>query len=381
MKKLTQEEFKNKVDDVQENQYLILGEYKNKRSTIKVQCKNCGLIWEPTASLLLRSRIGKNCKHHINLKNDDVKKRISNATNGNIYMIGEYKGSKVKTDMVCNICGYKWSTEPYIVYSGHGCPRCRGKAPITNDSLEKYISENASDYSLVGIVSSSKELVEFKHRKYDHNFFMTPHNFILGQRCPLEASKRAGDTNSYSLEKMNSILYTATKNRYQIISEYKRANMNALCIDNQCGNKFYAHPGQLSRGETGCPICSSSKGEKAVREYLIQHKYSFKEQVKFDDCRNKGLLPFDFGVYDKNKLVYLIEYQGKQHYEEVPIFDSKDSLRQRQFRDSIKKAWCKEHDIKLIQIPYKRNTSSLDKIRKVVNEFLDNHMLIPNQAE
>lgn len=381
MKKLTQEEFKNKVDDIQENQYLILDEYQNKRSTIKVQCKNCGLIWAPTANLLLRGRIGKDCKHHVNLKSEDVKKRINNATSGNIQMIGQYKGAKAKTNMFCNICGYEWSTEPYVVYSGHGCPRCSGKAPITNDSLKKYISENANDYLLVGTVSNSKKLVEFKHKTCNHSFFMTPHNFMLGQRCPLEASKRAGDTNSYSLGKMNSILYTTTNNRYQIVSEYKRANVNAICMDNQCGNKFYAHPGQLSRGETGCPICSSSKGEKAVREYLTQHNYSFKEQVKFDDCKNKSPLPFDFAVYNNSKLSYLIEYQGKQHYEKVSIFDSKDPLEERQFRDAIKEKWCKKHNVPLIQIPYKQNTSSLNKIKNIVNEFLDNHMLIPNQAE
>lgn len=381
MKKLTQEEFKNKVDDVQENQYLILGEYKNKRSTIKVQCKNCGLIWEPTASLLLNKRVGKNCKHHINLKDNEVKERIVNASNRNISMIGNYKGAKVKTDMICNICGYTWETEPYVIYSGHGCPRCNGKAPITDESLRDYILKKAKGYLLVGNIKNSKELVKFKHIECGREFFMTPHNFVQGQRCPFEASKRAGLANSYTLEQMNSILYSTTKNRYQIVSGYKKANSNALCLDKRCGNKFYAHPGQLSRGETGCPVCSSSKGEKAVREYLIKHNYSFKEQVKFDDCKSKRPLPFDFGIYLNNKLISLIEYQGIQHYKNVSLFDSKDSLEQRQFRDNIKSKWCKDNNIKLIQIPYKQNKSSLNKIRKVVNEFLDNHMLIPNQAE
>lgn len=347
MRKLTQQEFKNKVDDIQDNQYLILGEYKNRHSTIKVQCKNCGLIWEPRASLLLKGRVGENCKHHINLKEDGVKTRISNATNGNISMTGEYKGAKIKTNMVCNVCGYKWSTQPYIVYSGHGCPRCNGKTRMTNEILQKYILENASDYDLVGNVVTSKELVKFKHKKCGHVFNMTPHNFIQGHRCPREAHKRAGITNSYSLEKMNRILYLTTKNRYQIISKYKNANTNAMCIDNQCGNSFYAHPGQLSRGETGCPICSSSKGEKAIREYLKSHNYFFKEQVKFEDCKNKKPLPFDFAVYVNNKLVYLIEYQGIQHYKNIPLFDSKDPLEQRQLRDNIKSEWCIKKQCKI----------------------------------
>ena len=60
---------------------------------------------------------------------------------------------------------------------------------------------------------------------------------------------------------------------------------------------------------------------------------------------------FDFAIFEDDKLKYLIEYQGIQHYQES-IFSKYESLQERQNRDNIKREYCKSHNIKLIEIPY-----------------------------
>lgn len=380
MKKITQEEFEKRVENVQHGQYEVLGKYKNQTSKIKVKCLYCSKVMDLLAKNLMIKRVGKNCNHHLPLTENEVKARISKASNYNIEMIGKYKGARVKTQMHCKKCDYKWNTEPYVIYSDHGCPNCSQKARVTDQVFEKFLRENATDYELVGNIVSSKKAVKILHKTCGTVFEMTPHNFMIsGQRCPNEAYIKASNNRAYSFREMNDILQKATNGAYEIVKDYKRANINAICSHVKCGHTFKAHPGQLSRGETGCPYCASSKDEKAVRIYLTQHGFTFKEQVKFDDCKLTRPLPFDFGIYEGNKLKALIEYQGIQHYKYNELFDKNDPLKDRKKRDHIKRNWCKQHNIPLIEIPYKNRRSSLTEIKKTVKFYLD-RKLIPNQA-
>lgn len=384
MKRLTQGEFIEHVNKLQDNQYKILSEYKGKRKPIKIQCKICGLTWETQASTLLRKRIGLNCQHHINLNDAMVRKRIKEKTNDQIEMVDKYVGAKTPTKMRCKKCGYEWDTEPYVTYKmGFGCPECSHNAKITLQSLEEYIEKNANnEYEIVSEhINGNKNKIIFKHLVCGKTFKMAPHNFKDGQRCPYEARQRATVSNSYSLGKMQSILDSTTNSRYKIVDSYVCATKNALILDKKCNSKFISNPGQLSRGETGCPICASSKGEKAVRNYLKRHGYKFEEQVKFLDCKNIRPLPFDFAVYSSDRLLCLIEYQGFQHYTLSSLFDEKPSnFNDRIARDKIKSDYCKENNIHLIKIPYKSRTSSQIKVNEVVNNYLNKYMLIPNQA-
>lgn len=382
MNRLTQKEFEKRVKDKQEGQYKALSEYKNKDSLITVECLDCGLTWSAVANTFLRQRVGKDCKHHVKLTPRMAKKRVESASYGKISMLGDYKGAAVKAEMCCNVCGYRWETKPTLIFHGHGCPLCSGKAPVSLDRFLDYIKINCpNEYKVIGEFKSRNDLIKIRHISCGREFMMRPHNFMNGQRCPFEARQRAGKSNAYSLEKMQSVLNRSTRSRYEIVSSYKNANSNALLKDKKCGNTFLAHPGQLSRGETGCPYCSSSKGEKAVRNYLKQHHCDFKEQVKFEDCKNEKPLPFDFAVYENGVLYCLIEYQGFQHYFPSSLFDrDENEFKNRKARDKIKEQYCLKNNIKLLKIPYKSERSSQNNINKVVNNYLNEHMPIPNQA-
>lgn len=60
---------------------------------------------------------------------------------------------------------------------------------------------------------------------------------------------------------------------------------------------------------------------------------------------------FDFAIFENNSLKYLIEFQGRQHYEEGE-FSNAIPLKIRQERDKKKNEYCKNHNIPLIIIPY-----------------------------
>ena len=62
----------------------------------------------------------------------------------------------------------------------------------------------------------------------------------------------------------------------------------------------------------------SSRGEIKIHEILEDAGFNFKEEYIFPDLRSSNGRPlrFDFAVFDDDgNIDFLIEYQGRQHYE------------------------------------------------------------------
>ena len=71
----------------------------------------------------------------------------------------------------------------------------------------------------------------------------------------------------------------------------------------------------------------ASSGEVYIANYLSNNNILYIPQYKIDECRNKNPLPFDFGIIDENeKLLGLIEFQGKQHYEPIDYFGGQENF-------------------------------------------------------
>ena len=132
---------------------------------------------------------------------------------------------------------------------------------------------------------------------------------------------------------------------------------NMIMICPECGEKFVTsinsfvkHDGQR------CPQCTNneSKGEMKVRLFLEEHNIGYIPQYRFDGCKYKATLPFDFYLPDLN---IAIEYDGEQHF--MPIKrgkmtddDAINALEEVKIRDNIKTNYCNNNGIILIRIPY-----------------------------
>lgn len=144
--------------------------------------------------------------------------------------------------------------------------------------------------------------------------------------------------------------------------EEKRTNDGHILYKCQCecGNIHYSTIGSLKSGHVSSCGCLTSKGEQEIEKILIENNISFKKQVSFSDLKGEkgGLLRFDFGIYQNDTLLYLIEFQGEQHYDSSnSCFDNPKT------HDELKKQYCKENNIPLLAIPYwKRNNLTLNDL-------------------
>lgn len=99
----------------------------------------------------------------------------------------------------------------------------------------------------------------------------------------------------------------------------------------------------------------SSRGEIKIYEILKENNLNFAEEYSFPGLAssNGRLLRFDFAVFDDDGNVdFLIEYQGKQHYQPSTKFGGKRGFYQQQHNDNQKRRFCALQNIPLIEIPY-----------------------------
>lgn len=88
-------------------------------------------------------------------------------------------------------------------------------------------------------------------------------------------------------------------------------------------------------------------GEKIISEWLLINNFTFIPQHKFNECKNKRELPFDFYLTDYN---ICIEYDGVLHYKDK--FNNAEEFKETKKRDKIKTNYCKDNNITLLRIPY-----------------------------
>ena len=112
-----------------------------------------------------------------------------------------------------------------------------------------------------------------------------------------------------------------------------------------------------------------SRGEIKIHEVLEESGLVFKEEYSFEGLtsENGRALRFDYVIFDDDgKIDFIIEYQGRQHYEASPKFGGKKGLYQQQHNDNKKRRFCALHGIKLIEIPYTaENLIDYDYIMKL----------------
>lgn len=308
---------------------------------------------------------------------EEVQKRILDAHNGNIILVGNFKNASSKATCKCNKCGNVWETVPYNIYSGHGCSICANNKKLDTTTFKEQIKKLVGDeYDVIGEYKNTHAKIKIKHNKCGNIFEMTPNSFKnQGQRCPECMKKKIPESNRIPIEVAQKRLNDARNNEFLIIKNYNGTRSKAIIKHSKCGKEFECYPTQLIHHRTGCPFCYSSRGEDAVRDVLNEMGYAFSEQYRIPDCKNKRSLPFDFCVKNKNdEMLFLIEYQGAQHFE--PKFGD-ENLAKTKINDKIKIDYCLKNKINLICIKFKRTTNYLILKEHVKNEISKK---IPSQA-
>lgn len=220
--------------------------------------------------------------------------------------------SHKKVYWICSKCGYgknkEWLSRIADRSSGRGCISCIGRVINDENRLSTLYPEIASEW----------------HPNKNGN--LTPENFSYG------------------------------------------SNKKIWWVCSNCSYEWNTDIYHRIKG-TGCPKCSSSKGEEVISNFLVKHKISFQIEVPLDECKHKRQLYLDFYLPDYS---IAIEYNGDHHYKPVRFSYSiseekaKENLKEQKKKDKIKEDYCKDNNIRLIIIPY----WEFDNIGKILGEVI-----------
>ena len=122
-----------------------------------------------------------------------------------------------------------------------------------------------------------------------------------------------------------------------------------------CGNECDINGSYLRSGISSNCGCERSVGELKINNILKKNNINFKREYNFPDLLgvNGGRLRFDFGILNnQNELLYLIEYDGIQHYKPNCFGQDDQLFKIIKIHDKLKNEYCIEHNIPLIRIPY-----------------------------
>lgn len=141
------------------------------------------------------------------------------------------------------------------------------------------------------------------------------------------------------------------------------------CVCPLCNNSFIALPIKIYNNHTtSCGCKRISSGERIIEDILKSYNIKYEKEYSFVDCRNKYKLRFDFAIVDDNGgVLFLIEYDGQQHYHSVEIFGGEKGHTQTVQRDKIKNDYCKDNGIPLLRLNYMQ---SIEDYKELINKYI-----------
>lgn len=132
------------------------------------------------------------------------------------------------------------------------------------------------------------------------------------------------------------------------------------------GHEWDALPCNISQGKW-CPYCKSGKNEERCRFILEQ-------LTGFIFLKTRHTINGELDGFCEH-LNLAFEYQGIQHFKEVPFF--RDSLNDIQSKDEAKRQECKRRNINLIEIPYAIAELGVNELEQYIKTRISKYVL-PN---
>ncbi|MDR0675538.1 MAG: hypothetical protein LBF97_00655 [Elusimicrobiota bacterium] len=135
--------------------------------------------------------------------------------------------------------------------------------------------------------------------------------------------------------------------------EYKKKRDKVKIKCNNCGTIFeqtlFHHINRM-QGCINCYNSRNSRGSQEIKKILDNNNIPYLTEFWFTNCRgDKKPLHFDFYMPDYN---VIMEYQGEQHYKIAKHWGGIEKFKKQQKYDQIKRDFCKDKKIKLLEITY-----------------------------
>jgi hypothetical protein len=347
------EKFVDYVKNNSNDEYEVMTQFKSVGDLVILKHKICNRLWETLPSSFIYSghRCNK-CNKYKNFTHEEFINKL-NSVNKNILVLDKYYNIKKKLNCKCILCKHEWLARPDSLLRGISCPKC-GKHKIrTSEEFEKEIFEKNPNLLILGDFTTTKKKILVKCLIDNYEWYVKPESLIKGCGCPkcVGTAKPTDEDFRQKIFKINPDI--------EILDNYINHYTKLKIKCNNDGNIWMASPHTLLWG-IGCPICSSSKGEKYCSNILKNNSIEYISQHSFNDLKSDSNMPlrFDFLVKDETQTYCIIEIDGIGHRKPIKFnneMSEEDSIKKFElihYHDKLKNEYCKNKNINLIRIAY-----------------------------
>jgi len=364
MKRKTHKEFVKEIKYIHPD-LIVLGEYVNNRAKILIQDK-LGIQYLIKPLTLIQ---GKRPTIQSAVNKTDAFRAKLKKISPKLTVLSEYSTSYRKM-LIKDELGIRYKMLPGDLLNKKVRPSIN--SAVDKNTAFKLIVQKIHgtkyDYSLTKYIGN-REKVEIFCKKCQQQFYITPNRHLQGHGCISCGLQRAKDKNQKIVEERAKTIeadiisiHNDRINCDKLI--YKGNKIKSLfgCNVNEEHGYWSATTNDILSG-CGCPKCNSSKGEVKISDTLKSLGIKFVQQKTFKECRFKNPLKFDFYIPKYNMC---IEYDGRQHFEPIDLFEGEEGFVKTQKRDVIKNKFCQENGIRLLRIP----CTEKDNIEQILIENL-----------
>lgn len=354
------------------------------KEKIHLRCNKCLMWFWQSAAGHVAGKGCSRCAGNKQLTDQEFLEKANLVHNGFYTYHSKYESSKSRMIIKCPLHGF-FKQSPGSHLNGRGCNDCGNDKISENKRLKftnflkrsKSIHGGKYTYPRQKLSSGTKTVIDIYCKACSATFKQKVGDHLNGngcQKCGIE-SFRKNKTLSQA-EFLERCHETHGLNNFDYSqSHYSRDRIPVVIKCKSCLLMFKQTPKSHWKGH-GCPNCinlSSSKGEKKLAGVLDMRGVVFVSQKKFNSCRRKRRLPFDFYLPNYS---LLIEYQGRQHYKPVKFFGGEKGLRYRQKNDQIKRDFvASRSDLELLEIRY----DEFDRIEGILTKKLGLMVKSPKQ--
>lgn len=355
------EEYKIALEEKYDGKYKVIsGEYKNTKSVLEFECKECGYKFKKKAESQLNKGICENCNK------TDRYKFIWKSIQKNGYILDyrevNYIDNSTPITLICDKHG-KFQIIPFLHYiNGKGCDLCNNPNMIEFNKprkkinkSDKFSSENIRErvYELFGD-SINIDNIEYESsaKEFDaycniHNIYFKTnfHNLLRGIGCNLCGIEKSRMKRMKNVNEVIDIANNAHDFKYDYSEiDYKGMGYDIFPICKIHG-KFRVNAYNHLYYNCGCPECSERKhyNEKVLYDFI---KLNYNDAIhNYHNSEIFGRLSLDIYIPSLN---VGIEFQGEQHFRPINYFGGNKSFQLILKRDRLKRQICNDNNIELL---------------------------------
>jgi very-short-patch-repair endonuclease/rubredoxin len=244
----------------------------------------------------------------------------------------KYLNSGTKMKYICDKGHENSMTFSMFYNQSHRCPICSGSQKHTIENVKKYF-ESFGYTCLENDYKDSHKKMKYICDK-GHESETRFNDFKSGYRCPVCAGTQK-HTFDYVKNFFESFGYICLEKEYI----NNREKMRYICDK---GHKSSMSFHSFNAGHR-CAFCKN-KTEQIVNKFLEENYTNIISQPKFEWCKNKTHLPFDFLL---DNFSVCIEVDGLQHFKKIRNWGTPEK---NQERDVFKMKLAVEHGYSVIRI-------------------------------